>query len=168
MATLEHPRTAEQALHQHGLTGERLLKLAHRIATDAQHRAPAGLGGKYEDLVMFLCEQACVAAIRYDPTTSGNGYTFSSYLCDVMELRITDFYRRKGEGFGDRRTGSDNRITLTANTDDFDTDIDFEQLVSERRACTWHQAANTLNLPFTTWVVQTLDQAAARQLKRAA
>jgi len=156
------PRTAEDALHANGLTGERLLKLARRIATDAQHRAPAGLGGKYEDLVSFLTLQALEAAVRYDPAISGNGYSFSSFLCDIMERRIPDFYRRKAEGFGDRRTGNDNRLTLTGDTDDFDTDIDFEQLISERRAGTWNKAAELSNMPFTSWVVQVLDQAASR------
>lgn len=154
--------TATDALAQHGLNGERVLKLARRIANDAQRRAPAGLGGKYEDLVSFLTLQALEAAVRYNPDRVRPGYTFSSYICDIMEHRVQDFYRRKSEGFGDRRYGNDARIVLADDTDTItiDTDLDFEALVSERRAATWNRAAELLDLTFAEWVVQTLDTAA--------
>lgn len=157
-------RNAEDALHEHGLTGARVLKLAHRIAADAQRKAPAGLGGKYEDLVSFLTLQALEAAVRYDPARSGNNYSFSSYLCDVMEHRVDDFYRRKSEGYGDRRHGNDQRVVLAGDdTEGFDSEVDFDALLSERRMAAWHSAAELVGLPFTEWFVITLDQAAAHQ-----
>lgn len=163
MTAVASSRTAEDALIEHGLSGERLMKLAHRIATDAQRRAPAGLGGKYEDLVQFLSVQALEAAVRYKPSRSSNGYSFASYLCDVMEARVTDFYRRKSEGFGDRRHGNDQRLVLAGDdTEAFDAEVDFEALISERRMLVWHQAAERVELSFTEWVVMTLDQAASR------
>ena len=168
----EPPRTAEQALHQHGLNGDRLLKLAHRIAQDAQRQAPAGLGGKYEDLVSFLTLQALEAAIRYNPAQSGNGYTFASYLCDIMERRVPDFYRRKSEGFGDsdRRSGADNRITLAGDTldDHLDTDVDFDRLLSERRLSRYQRAATITGIDISEWIVITLDIAARHAEKHAA
>lgn len=164
--TLVAERTSEDMLLEHGLNGDRLMKLAHRIASDAQQRAPAGLGGKYEDLVGFLCVQALEAVVRYDPAKSGPGYSFSSWVCDIMEQRVMDFYRRKSEGFGDRRHGNDQRLVLAGDdTEDFDAEVDFEALLSERRMVVWHQAAERIGLPFTEWVVQTLDQAAARQVR---
>jgi DNA-directed RNA polymerase specialized sigma subunit len=159
------PRSADDALREHGLSGDRLMKLARRIANDAQRRAPAGLGGKYEDLVQFLNLQALEAALRYDPAKSGNGYSFTSYLCDVMELRVDDFYRRKSEGFGDRRHGNDQRIVLVGDSEefDFDSEIDFEEKLSERRMQGWQRAAENLGMPFRDWVLYTLDAQARRQ-----
>lgn len=173
MAFIETPadriRNGKTALEQHGLDGQRLLKLAHRIANDAQRKAPSGLGGKYEDLVSFLALRALEAAVNYDPTRSGPNYTFASYLCDVMERRVGDFYRRKSEGFGDRRYGNDARVTLAGDTiEDIDTDIDFDQLVSERRQARWHKAANQHGLPIEEWIVITLDLAATAAERQAA
>jgi DNA-directed RNA polymerase specialized sigma subunit len=165
VTALASPRTAEDALREHGLNGDRVMKLARRIASDAQRRAPAGLGGKYDDLVGFLSLQALEAALRYEPAKSGNGYSFTSYLCDVMELRVDDFYRRKSEGFGDRRHGNDQRIVLVGDNEDFDfdTEIDFENKLSDRRMQGWHRAAEQLDMPFRDWVLQTLDKEARRQ-----
>jgi len=169
-SALDRPErpTATDALTANGLNGERLLKLARRIANDAQRQAPAGLAGKYEDLVSFLYTQACEAAVKYDHAISGNGYSFSSYLCDIMERRVPDFYRRKSEGFGDRRSGNDNRIDLTAEHEDFDTDYDFDGLLRERRMAQWQKAADQAHMPVEEWLMHVADQAAARQLKQAA
>jgi hypothetical protein len=160
IAVSEPPnRTADEALQEHGLDGRRLLKLAHRIVQDAQRRAPAGLGGKYEDMVSFLVLQACRAAVRYNPSVSGPGYTFESYLCDVMENRVPDFYRRKSEGFGDRRSGSDGRVVLSGDMieDEADPELDFERLISERRLARYQRAAAFRGWTVTEWIVITLD-----------
>lgn len=159
METTVSPRTAEQALQANGLDGRRLLKLAHRITQDAQRRAPAGLGGKYEDLHSFLVEQALRAAVRYDPRISNGGYSFESYLCDVMEQRVTDYYRRKSEGFGDRRSGSDGRVVLSGDPmlDEPDPEVDFDKLISERRIARYQRAAAFRNLSMAEWIVITLD-----------
>jgi hypothetical protein len=152
--------TADQALRQHGLTGDRLLKLARRIANDAQRKAPAGLGGKYEDLVSFLVLQALEATIRYDHTRAKPGYTFASYLCDVMENRVPDFYRRKSEGFGDRRYGNDGRVVLAGDTmdDEPDPDINWANVLDEPAEKAqehahrlWAHAAGIISQPMHDW-----------------
>jgi hypothetical protein len=138
-----------------------VIKLARRIATDAQRRAPAGLGGKYEDLVSFLLVQAMQAIVRLDPTKLGPNYSLASYICDVMEHRVPDFYRRKAEGFGDRRSGADNRIVLMGDkTEDFDANFDFEQLMSDRRLAAYSRAAKIHGLELADWIVISLDLAA--------
>jgi len=154
-------RTAEEALRDNGLDGLRLIKLAHRITQDAQRRAPAGLGGKYEDLHSFLVEQALRAALGYDPATSNAGYSFESYLCDVMEQRVPDWYRRKSEGFGDRRSGSDGRLVLSGDRmlEEADPDVDFEKLVSERRVARYQRAAKFRGWSVEEWIMITLDAA---------
>ena len=187
--------TADQILRQHGLNGDRLLKLARRIANDAQRQAPAGLGGKYEDLVSFLTLQALEAAIRYDPDKARPGYSFSSYLCDIMERRVADFYRRKSEGFGDRRSGNDQRIILTGDTLDEQPSAEWEldvypaeddhrlwataagliatpmhdwRHVNERCVMHWTRAAHARGDTLDAWIRRTLDIAADHQLKSAA
>ena len=50
-----------------------------------------------------------------------------------MEERIPDYYRRRGEGFGDRRRGDDTRVVLMSEFDKDAADVDaqaFEQRVS--------------------------------------
>lgn len=184
--------TADQALRANGLNGDRLLKLARRIANDAQRQAPAGLAGKYEDLVSFLTLQALEATIRYDTTRTRPGYTFTSYLCDIMERRVPDFYRRKSEGFGDRRSGNDQRIILTGDhindhpAPDHDTngngDHDHYELwahaasrvstpmldwnhINETKVMQWTRAAQALDLELDDWIRRTLDIAANHQLQ---
>jgi DNA-directed RNA polymerase specialized sigma24 family protein len=152
--------TADHALRQHGLNGDRLLKLARRIANDAQKQAPAGLGGKYEDLVSFLTLQALEATIRYNPDRAKPGYTFASYLCDIMERRVPDFYRRKSEGFGDRRSGNDQRVILAGDTMDDEPDHTvnwanvFDEPTEKAQAHAhrlWAQAAGTISTPMHDW-----------------
>jgi DNA-directed RNA polymerase specialized sigma24 family protein len=152
--------TADQILRQHGLNGDRLLKLARRIANDAQRKAPAGLGGKYEDLVSFLTLQALEAVIRYDPAKVRPGYTFSSYLCDIMEQRVHDFYRRKSEGFGDRRYGNDARVILAGDTMDDEPDPDLNwatildeptEKAAEHAHRLWAHAAGIISQPMHDW-----------------
>lgn len=198
MTNTLQPRTAEQALRAHGLNGDRLLKLARRIANDAQRAAPAGLGGKYEDLVSFITLQALEAAVRYNPERARPGYTFTSYLCDIMERRVTDWYRRKSEGFGDSRSGSNGRIVLTGDqlddhpADDYELELDQTlddthihntwaraaglistpmndwERVNEAVVMDWVRASHARGLPFDEWVRRTLDLAARHQLKDAA
>lgn len=130
---VDQSRTADELLRQHGFSGDRLLGLARRAANDAQRRAPAGLGGKYEDLVSFLLLQALEATVAYDVDKVRPGYSFSSYLFDIMERRVPDWYRRKSEGFGDSRNGNDDRIVLSGDTIEDDAWIAAElaQLDSE-------------------------------------
>jgi DNA-directed RNA polymerase specialized sigma24 family protein len=96
-------QSAEAALRAQGVTAEHLLGLAHTVATDELRRRGAYLGSRFEDLVGFLVVAACRAAVSYDPNRSGEGYSFASYVYDVLKLRVVDFYRSKGEGFADCR-----------------------------------------------------------------
>ena len=161
--------SAELALRRHGFTGERLLNLARAVANSELRRKQSTLGDRYDDLVSWLSEVGLKGAITYDPTRHGDDYTFSSYLWDIMERRVPDFYRRKGEGFGDRRYGNDNRLVLTdTSADEPDPDVDFDKLISERRLVLWQQAATAVNLTLAEYVVVTMDKASRQVLKTAA
>lgn len=158
----------DQTLRAHGLNGDRLLKLARRCATDAQRKAPAGLGGKYEDLVSFLTLQALEAVARYNPERVKPGYSLSSYLYDVMQLRVTDFYRRKSEGFGDRRSGNDNRITLAGHTIDDQPTPEWEHQLEQTDPAhaIWSHAAGLISTPMHDWDL--VNEAAVMRWTRAA
>jgi hypothetical protein len=105
-------RTADEALKANGLDGERLLGICHHVATHQLRRQPFASEQLHQDLVSFLVEQGIVLALKYDAQQSKPDYSFPSYLWDVLARRTTDFYRRKSEGFGDRRNGNDNRVVL--------------------------------------------------------
>jgi hypothetical protein len=164
-----HEGAAAQALGRIGFDGERLLSLARKVANEELRRKASTLGNRYEDFVSFLVEVGLRAAIGYDAGRSGNGYSPSSYLWDVMERRTPDFYRRQSEGFGDRRYGNDNRELLggDAMEDEPDPDVDFGKLVSEHRLIEWQVAARTVDLPIAEWICVTLDRATAA-IKRTA
>jgi hypothetical protein len=162
-------RRAEDVLAEHGFTGERLLKLSRKIANDELRRRGAFLDeSRFEDLVGFLALQGVRAAVRYDPERPQASYgrdggdPFASWMADILAHRLTDWYRSKGEGHGDRRRNLDNRIVLSAMDDEYevDADFDFESLVSERRLGEWQNAARAVDLAFADWVVITLDRAA--------
>jgi hypothetical protein len=133
-------RAASDVLAEHGFSGDRLLKLARRIALDELRRRGGFLDEeRMEDLVGFLVLHACRAALRYDPERrqarygSGGADPFASYVADVMALRVTDWYRSKAEGNGDRRHGSDGRIVLVADIAREPGDA-FERELAARRA----------------------------------
>jgi len=139
------------------------MRIARVIANDYQRKHAITLKDRHDDFVSSLIEVGLRAALRYDPAQA-NGDQGISFVWKIMENRCDDFYRRKSEGFGDKRHGNDKRVVLVGTDDDFDTDIDFENLLSERRFNRWHHAADTIGIPFAEWIVQTLDQAAAHQL----
>ncbi len=97
---------ADAALREHGFSGPRLLGLARHVANDAARRAPYCSEETREALTSYLVEVGIKETLKYDASQSGDGYSFSSYLWDVLHRRVTDFYRRKSEGFGDRRHGN--------------------------------------------------------------
>ena len=169
-ATETHRQASgELALRQHGWDGERLQKLAHAVAQDHIRKTGAALGDKYDDLVQTLALAGIRAALRYEPERSGPGYSFASYLWDKLELAIEpDFYRRKSQGFGDRRYGHDGRIALVDDFDADEADFDFERLLSSKRLGTWQQAASLAGWEFSEWVAITLDRAARQVLRTAA
>ena len=58
---------AEQVLEAHNFGGDRLLRLARRIAADELRRRGAFLDHeRLDDLVGFLVVQGCRAAVGYD------------------------------------------------------------------------------------------------------
>jgi DNA-directed RNA polymerase specialized sigma24 family protein len=167
---------AELALRRHGWTGERLMKEARRIVADyIRGNVPYLASHRRDELVDFVTEKALMAAMRFDPerTTksygSQGGKHFDSYICDVMWNRCTDWQRSKAEGNGDRRYNNDNRIFLAGDTldDAPDSDVDFGELISERRLSGWQAAARLTEWTFEEFVVVTLDRASA-EIKRSA
>jgi hypothetical protein len=82
------------------------------------------------------------AALRYDPERThakygqNGGDPFASWLADILDHRVTDWYRSKQEGNGDRRYNLDNRIVLAGDKieDDPDPDAAFERELALRRA----------------------------------
>jgi hypothetical protein len=134
--------TAADVLEAHGFAGDRLLRLARRIAADELRRRGAFLDhDRLEDLVSFLCLHGVRAAVRYDPERrqvkygqNGGRDTFSSYIADVMCHRVTDWYRSKAEGHGDRRYGLDNRVVLDGEMHYSEPGDAFDQEIAARRA----------------------------------
>ena len=163
----------ELALMRHGFTAERLMRLARKIANDALRLRGATLGDRFEDLVSRLQIVGLQAAMRFDPERhhatygSNGGDPFASYVADLMEKRVDDFFRAKAEGFGDRRYGNDNRIVLDDDPDPADHDTDFEELVDGRRRSRWQQAAEQVGWPLSEWVMISLDKCAADVLRAA-
>jgi len=153
----------ELALMLHGFTPERLIKLARKIANDALRLRGATLQDRFEDLVSRLQIAGMEAAWKYDPLTkhasygSNGGDPFQSYLSDIMDKRVVDFYRSKAEGWGDRRYGNDNMYDLSDDPDPADHDVDFEYLVDERRRARWQQAADSKGMTISQFVVSAID-----------
>lgn len=167
---------AELALRAHGFDGERLMKLARKIANDALRARGANLGDRFEDLVSRLQLIGLQQALRYDPEHAqasygrNGGEPFASYLADVMEKRVTDFFRSKAEGFGDRRYGNDNRLVLDDDPEPADHDTDFEDLIDERRRARWQRRAVDEDWTLSEWIVISLDLCAkygTREIRRA-
>lgn len=162
------------ALMRHGFSVERLDKLARKVAHDALSLRGAVLGDRFEDLVSRLRIVGLQAVLRYDPERRHESYgknggePFASYVADVMEKRVDDYFRSKAEGFGDRRYGNDNRVVLSDDPDPADHDTDFEALVDERRRAKWQAAAVHTGWTLEEFVVITLDRAAKQVLESAA
>lgn len=166
---LADPRTSEAALREHGFTPERLMKLSRTVARDYCRAKGATLGDRMEDLVSALAEEGLKVAVAYNPARSGPGYTFASYLYDKLYLAVEgQFFRRKREGFGDRRYGMDGKIVLVDEFDDADPDVDFEHLMSDKRVSTWQRAAGIVDMTLPEFVVVSLDRAAKQVLRTAA
>lgn len=115
---MTEPLRADEVLAAHGFSGDKVMAYAHTIARKELNRTASTLGDRYDDLVLHLCEVGCRTAVKYNPdkSSSTGHYTFSSYLFDVMARRVPDFYRRKGEGFGDKRKGLNDRIVLSGDS----------------------------------------------------
>jgi DNA-directed RNA polymerase specialized sigma24 family protein len=188
--------SGELALRKHGLHGDRLLNMAYAIANGYCRKTGAGLDTRIDDLAQYLALTATRQALMYDPARNPNS-TFTSYLWDIMEQRCVDWYRRKGEGFADRRYYPTNPVSLvgdevdlgytTDGPDQAVPDDDTEPrtrwryaawlvqqkfaewpVVHERRIVRWQRAADIADLPLDQFVVHAADVYAQVMEKRAA
>jgi DNA-directed RNA polymerase specialized sigma subunit len=158
------PHRADQALQAQNFPPEKLLAYAGHIARRRAHNT-----SHHEDLTSYLVEIGLTHAIRYDPdrTSSTGSYTFSSYLYDVMEARVPDFYRRQSEGHADTRPRYKQPRTAHEPTDpddlkQFERQTDaLEKLISDDQRARFNRAADRAGLTLAEWVATTLDQAAA-------
>jgi len=115
-------------------------------------------------------EKALVAAIRFDPEKTSGVYTknggehFRSFVCDILEWRCVDFFRRKSEGYADSRYYAPNQVMLV---DEFDTtsaddvEIEIERFLSSDRVSEWTAAAEAVGLPLPEFITVSLDRASA-------
>jgi hypothetical protein len=87
VAPIGEPVDAAGALHANGLDGRRLLAIAWDVTLDASRRTPYMSRTTTEDLHSFLVEQGLRAAVSFDPARTQAGYSFASYLWDVMAQR---------------------------------------------------------------------------------
>ena len=158
----------ELALMRHGFSVERLQKLARRIANDGLRLRGATLGDRLEDLVSRLVIVGLEAAIRYDPHRRhvsygrNGGEPFASYVADVMQQRIPDFFRAKAEGFGDRRYGFDGMVELSDDPDPADG-TEWEKYVDDRRRIRWQYQADSEGRELDEWIVLVLDAALSEE-----
>jgi DNA-directed RNA polymerase specialized sigma24 family protein len=166
----------EAALAAQGWTGERLVAEARRIVNDYLRGVPYLPEHRREELVSFVVEKACQAALKFDPErTSGRygsrgGRHFDSWLCDVMAHRCIDWHRSKAEGNGDRRYGFDNRIVLYAEPEDHadEAELDLERYLSADRVQRWQEAAAIVELALAEFIVVSLDAASAAVRRQSA
>lgn len=166
-----HCRWYELALRRHGFTSERLTRLAQKIANDALRLRGASLQDRFDDLVSRLVIVGLQQAIKYDPQREhvkygrNGGEPFASYVADVMDRRVDDYFRSKAEGFGDRRYGNDNRVVLTDELDTTEqTNFDF---VLDIERVKWQKAAQAVNQDLDQWMVNALNRAANDTLRAA-
>lgn len=156
--------SATHALTVNGFTGERLQKLAHKVANDELHKRGAVLKDRYEDLVSSLVEVGCRYAPRYDRALATS--TFEAYIAKKMAHRIDDFFRAKSQGFGDRRYGNDNRVDLVDDPDPADHDVDFDAIINDRMRARWQRAADAKQCTLADLIVVATDQYARMILSR--
>ena len=107
--------SADEVLREHGFDGDRLARLCESVLIEGLRRRGSVLWpDRREDLHSYLCLTACHIATNYDPSRSRPGYSFASYLWDVLDRRITDWFRQT---FGDSRYAdgpNKRRIPLTS------------------------------------------------------
>jgi hypothetical protein len=98
-------RTCAEALLEHGLTGEQLLGLSRKAASDALRRKGAFLDpDRFDDLASYMLEVGVRYAARYEP---GHGIGISTFLYRRMRSRYVDWCRAT---LGDTRNVSNRRI----------------------------------------------------------
>ena len=173
-----HCRWKELALRRHGFTAERLTRLAQRVASDALRLRGAVLQDRFDDLVSRLVMVGMESAWRYDPERehlrygANGGEPFASYVADIMDKRVDDYFRSKAEGFGDRRYGNDNRVVLTDELDVTEaTDFwskDSAGRVTEHERVRWQRAAQAQGQDLDQWMVNACNRVAKQVLEAAA
>jgi len=92
---LQRCSTAEGVLREHGLDGDRLHALVYRCLQSNLNRRGAYLAEeRFADCLDYLVLAAITTAAKYDPTRSRPGtYKFESYLWDILEKRVIDWWR---------------------------------------------------------------------------
>lgn len=165
----------ELALLRQGFTGERLLRLSHKVTNDyLAANVPYITRERREDLADFLVEKALQATLRFRPThptesyATNGGAHYDSWIADIMTNRCIDWFRAKSEGNGDRRYGNDGRLELSDDPDPADHDVDFTKLVGDRERADWQAAAQAVDWELDEWIKITLNKAAKYVLETAA
>lgn len=171
---VEHCRWYELALRRHGFTTERLMHLARKVAADGCRLRGAALGDKFDDLVSRLTKAGLEATLRYDPAhehakygTNG-GDPFTSYIADIMAMRIDDHFRSRSEGFSDRRYGNYGEVTPTDQIEQQRADVEdaVARLDSSKNAEWYSAAADAEGLSLADWVIRALNERASRTTTR--
>ena len=104
---------ADARLRELGLDGTRLLGLAATAPTTTATGSRTHHPGSPTSSPRSCSSRRSARRSATTRRSGGSGsYTFPSYLWDVMNMRVADFYRRKSEGFGDSRSGSNDRLVL--------------------------------------------------------
>ncbi len=82
-------------LREHGLDGDRLRAFVFRRLQSNLNRRGAYLAEeRFQDCLDYLVLVAVATAAKYDPTRSRPGsYKFESYLWDILERRVIDWWR---------------------------------------------------------------------------
>lgn len=87
--------TAERVLLEHGLDADRLRALIYRCLQSNLNRRGAYLAeDRFGECLDHLVLVAVATAAKYDPSRSRPGtYKFESYIWDILEKRIIDWWR---------------------------------------------------------------------------
>ena len=82
-------------LREHGLDGDRLCAFVYRCLRSNLNRRGAYLSEeRFEECLDYLVLVAVATAAKYDPSRSRPGtYKFESYVWDILERRIIDWWR---------------------------------------------------------------------------
>lgn len=107
---------AELVLRKVELSPERLTKLVRKAIVDYYAETGGTLGGdRLEDAIAFVRERLLGELATYDATLAA-GVSVETFTYRRARFRVVDWLRTKSEGleFGDARSGSQGRVTLTS------------------------------------------------------
>lgn len=145
--------SAELALRRWGFTGDRLLRLAARVARD-QRSIPEGY---LEDAIGHLTVVGIQAALEFDPARAP-AFTygtvdkhFEAFAYYRMRLRLIDWLRSTSNGNGFGRNGTLGREQL--GVEDEDDLTGWEQVVLDRaERDRWKMCAHQSGLTVAEWL----------------